>query len=73
MRGFLYEIIKLCCSSYSDNKNIDDETAAPARSYTCVSELKAWTTHRRLQLNDSDTKVLVITTPSSASKQSLVI
>ena len=35
-----------------------------------VGKLKAWMTHHRLQLNDDKTEVFVITTPSSASKQS---
>ena len=42
--------------------------AALARIQTCVGELKAWMIHHRLQLNDDKTEVLVITTPSSASK-----
>ena len=44
--------------------------AALARIQACVGELK-WMTHHRLQLNDNKTEVLVITTPSSASKHSL--
>ena len=45
--------------------------AALARIQACMGELKAWMTHHRLQLNDDKTEVLVITTPSSASKHSL--
>ena len=41
------------------------------RHHTHVGELKVWMTHHSLQLNDDKTEVLVITTPSSASKHSL--
>ena len=51
--------------------NTNDEMAALVRIQACVGELKAWMTHHRLQLNDDKTEVLVITTPSSASKHSL--
>ena len=52
-------------------KDTNDEMAALARIQACMGELKAWMTHHRLQLNDDKTEVLVITTPSSASKNSL--
>ena len=52
-------------------KDTNDEMAALARIQACVGELKAWMTYHRLQLNDDKTEVLVITTPSSASKHSL--
>ena len=52
-------------------KDTNDEMAALARIQACVGELKAWMIHHRLQLNDDKTEVLVITTPSSASKHSL--
>ncbi|KAI0231603.1 Protein phosphatase 1 regulatory subunit 21 [Lamellibrachia satsuma] len=52
-------------------KDTSDEMAALARIQACIGELKAWMTHHRLQLNDDKTEVLVITTPSSASKHSL--
>ena len=52
-------------------KDTNDEIAALARIQPCVGELKAWMTYHRLQLNDDKTEVLVITTPSSASKHSL--
>ena len=45
--------------------------AALARIQAFMGELEAWMTHHRLQLNDDETEVLVITTPSSARKQSL--
>ena len=53
------------------NNHFIDEIAALARIQACVGELKAWMIHHRLQLNDDKTEVLVITTPSSASKHSL--
>ena len=52
-------------------KDTNDEMAALARIQACIGELKAWMTYHRLQLNDDKTEVLVITTPSSASKLSL--
>ena len=52
-------------------KDTNDEMAALARIQACIGELKAWMTYHRLQLNDDKTEVLVITTPSSASKHSL--
>ena len=52
-------------------KDTNDEMAALARIQACVGELKAWTTHHRVQLNDDKTEVLVTTTPSSASNHSL--
>ena len=52
-------------------KDTNDEMAALARTQACVGELKAWMTHRHLQLNDDKTEVLVITTPSLASMHSL--
>ena len=53
------------------NKDNNDETITVARIQACVDELKAWMIHHRLQLNDSNTKILVITTPSSAGKHNL--
>ena len=44
---------------------------ALVRIHACVDELKAWMSHHRLQLDDSKTEVLVITTPSSAGKHNL--
>ena len=52
-------------------KDTNDETIALARIQACVDELKAWMIHHRLQLNDSKTEMLVITTPSSAGKHNL--
>ena len=52
-------------------KDTNDETSALARIQACVNELKAWMSHHRLQLNDSKTGILVITTPSSAGKHNL--
>ena len=52
-------------------KNTNDETIAVARLHACIDELKAWTIHYRLQLDDSKTEILVITTPSSAGKHNL--
>ena len=49
----------------------NDETIALARIQACVDELKAWLINHRLQLNDSKTEILVITTPSSAGKHNL--
>ena len=46
----------------------NDETIALARIQACVNELKAWMIRHRLQLNDSKTEILVITTPSSVGK-----
>ena len=48
-----------------------DEKAALTRIQACVREIKAWLNHNRLRLNDNKTKVLVITTPSSANKNSV--
>ena len=52
-------------------KDTNDETIALARIQACIDELKAWMIHHRLQLNDSKTEILVITTPSSAGKHNL--
>ena len=53
-------------------KDTNDETIALARIQACIDELKAWMIHHRLQLNDSKTEILVITTPSSAGKHNLI-
>ena len=52
-------------------KDTNDETIALARMLACIDELKAWMIHRRLQLNDSNSDIRVITTPSSAGKHHL--
>ena len=52
-------------------KDTNDETIALARIQACIDELKAWMIHHRLQLNDSKTEILVITTPSLAGKHNL--
>ena len=52
-------------------KDTNDETIALARIQACIDELKAWMIHHRLQLNDSKTEILVITTPRSAGKHKL--
>ena len=43
----------------------------PLHLHACVGELKAGMLHSRLQLNDSETEVLVITIPNSACKHNL--
>ena len=48
-----------------------DEKAALTRIQACVREIKAWLNHNRLHLNDNNTEVLVINTPSSANKHSV--
>ena len=53
-------------------KDTNDETIALARIQACIDELKAWMIHHRLQLNDSKSEILVITTPSSAAKHNLI-
>ena len=48
-----------------------NEKSALTRIQACVRELKSWLNHRRLHLNDKNTEVLAITTPSSANKHSV--
>ena len=52
-------------------KDTNDETISLARIQACVGELKARMIYHRLQLNESKTEILVITTPSSAGKHNL--
>ena len=52
-------------------KDPNFETIALARIQACVETFKACIIHHRLQLNDSKTEVLMITTPSSACKHNL--
>ena len=49
-------------------KDTNNETIALAHIQPCVGELKTWMICHRLQMNDSNTEVLVNTIPNSAIK-----